>query len=237
MQNVLAFLSSPFQTAAADVIGIWVAAVLTLIVYSYLFSDNFLFKLAQYIFVGVAAGYAVVVVWHGTLGPRLGAFAESPVEHLDLALWFILGLFLLVRRVKALKWLSKIPMAYLFGVGAALAIGGALAGSIVPQLGASLISLDPRDYGGGQPGLELALYQGLLAAGTLGTLLYFYFTTEEGSALPAFWTRIARVWGRFGKWIIMITFGALFASMIMSRVSLLLSRVQFLLGDWLGLIP
>ena len=137
----------------------------------------------------------------------------------------------------AIGWLPKIPVAYLIGVGAALALGGALAGSIVPQVSATLISLDPRAWGGDRAGWEIALYQGVLLVGTLGTLLYFYFTTEQGSPLPGVWVRVARIWGGFGKWIIMITFGAIFASMVMSRVSLLLGRLQFLLGDWLGLIP
>jgi hypothetical protein len=237
MQNPFALLGELFQTSAAEFVGLWLAAVLTLIVYSYLFSDNLLFKLAQYLFVGVAAGYALVVAWHGTLVPRFVAFFEVPLEQLDLLLWIILGLLFLFRRIPSVKWLSKIPVAYLFGVGAALAVGGALTGSIVPQLGASLVSLAPDEWGGGQTGIELALYQGLLLIGTLGTLLYFFFTTTEGSPLPGFWVRIARVWGGFGKWIIMITFGAIFGSLVMSRISLLLSRIQFLAGEWLGLIP
>ncbi len=241
MANSLAFFSDFFHSATADIVGLWVAAILTLLVFSYLLADTFLFRLAAYLLVGVAAGYAVVIAWHGVVAPRIGSFAAAPAQNLRFALWLLLGLLLLGQRVRALSWFSRIPVAYLFGVGVALAVGGTLSGTLIPQVDATVLSLSPATYGGGRTGLETAIYQGLLVVGTLGALLYFYFTTEMRpgvrSALPAFWVRLARVWGRFGKWMIMIAFGAVMASTIMSRFSLLLGRLQFLFGDWLGLIP
>ena len=56
---------------SVDVIGVWVGAVLTLLVFSYLFGDTPLFRLAQAIFVGVAVGYAVIVAIYSILLPRL----------------------------------------------------------------------------------------------------------------------------------------------------------------------
>jgi hypothetical protein len=35
----------------------------------------------------------------------------------------------------------------------------------------------------------------------------------------------------------MVFFGATFGYTVMSRVSLLIGRMEFLLGDWLGLLP
>jgi len=241
MTDPLAFLSGFFHSATADIVGLWVAAILTLLVFSYLLADTFLFRLAAYLLVGVAAGYAVVIAWHGVLAPRLGSFAAAPAQNLRFVAWLLLGLLLLGQRVRALSWFSRIPVAYLFGVGVALAVGGALSGTLIPQVNATTLSLSPEAYGGGRAGLETAIYQGLLVVGTLGALLHFYFTTGTGPdvhpALPAFWVKLARVWGGFGKWMIMIAFGAVLASTVMSRLSLLLGRLQFLFGDWLGLIP
>ncbi|NLS77735.1 MAG: hypothetical protein GXY76_10790 [Chloroflexi bacterium] len=237
MGNPLQVLANWLQSSAADAIGLWVAAILTLIVYSYLFADSGLFRLAQYLFVGVAAGYAVIQAWHGALLPRIQAFIAAPQEHWTLIIWLVLGLLLFVRKVPALRWFSKIPVAYLIGVGAALALGGALVGAILPQVSALFVSLSPRDYGGGQLGIERAISQGLLAVGTLGTLLYFYFTSGGRVSWSRFWNGFARGWGRLGKWVILITLGALFGGTVMSRISLLLGRLQFLAGDWLGLIP
>jgi len=39
-----------------------------------------------------------------------------------------------------------------------------------------------------------------------------------------------------GIWIIMVGFGASFGYTVMARVSLLIGRIQYLLGDWLHLV-
>jgi hypothetical protein len=54
--------------------------------------------------------------------------------------------------------------------------------------------------------------------------------------LGRLWGGIIRCWTGIGRWAIMIAFGAIFANLVMSRVSLFLGRMQFLLDDWLHLI-
>ena len=44
------------------------------------------------------------------------------------------------------------------------------------------------------------------------------------------------VTSRIGIVFVMIGFGAAFGYTVMARVSLLIGRLQFLLGDWLGII-
>ena len=39
----------------AELIGTWLATLLTIIVYTYLLGDNFLYRLAEHLFVGSAA--------------------------------------------------------------------------------------------------------------------------------------------------------------------------------------
>ena len=39
-----------------------------------------------------------------------------------------------------------------------------------------------------------------------------------------------------GRYFMMVFFGATFAYTVMSRVALLIGRLEFLLGDWLGLL-
>ena len=63
MQNLAELLNGP--------IGIWVAAVLTIMVYSYLLGDNPLYGLAEHLLVGSAVAYAVIVAVHSVLIPRL----------------------------------------------------------------------------------------------------------------------------------------------------------------------
>jgi len=54
-----------------DFIGVWVAAILTLCVYSFLVKDNFMFKLTEAIFVGVSVGYFIVISYQNGVKPKI----------------------------------------------------------------------------------------------------------------------------------------------------------------------
>ena len=68
----------------------------------------------------------------------------------------------------------------------------------------------------------------LLVVGLLGTLTYFFFSMKHKGILGG----LARV----GIVFLMVGFGASFGYTVMSRISLLIGRVGFLLHDWLHLI-
>jgi hypothetical protein len=213
-----------------EIFAVWIAAILTLMVYTYLLGDNPLYRLAEHLFVGSSIGYTAVVVFHSILRPHLLEPLRSNVaDSWPFLIPLLLGLLLLSKAGRSLAWLGNTSLGFLFGVGAALAIGGALLGSFLPQIQASWVSLSPATAGGAEAALENLF----IALGTIGTLAYFYFTVGSGNR-PG--NRLIRFWAVIGKWVILITFGAIFGNRIMSYVSLLIGRVHFLLGDWLGLI-
>jgi hypothetical protein len=47
---------------------------------------------------------------------------------------------------------------------------------------------------------------------------------------------LVQVWGGLGRWFILVAFGAILATTFMSRLSLLVGRVQFLLDSVRGLV-
>lgn len=216
------------------VIGVWVAFVLTLMVLSYLFGDNPLYRLAEHLLVGTAAGYAVVVAYHSILRPRLFApLSEDPVGQWYLWVPLVLGLLLLAKAKRSIAWLGNTTMAFLFGTGIALAVGGALIGSLGPQIGATWLSLNPSDYAlEGWMGVWNAV---LIILGVSGVLLYFYYTSSGEKRRGRLWAGLRAAWGRVGYWFLLITLGAIFANTIVARLSLLIGRVRFLL-DTLGLL-
>jgi len=217
-----------------DLLGIWVGAVLTLMVFSYLLGDNFLYQIAQHLFVGSTVGYAALVAYHAVVQPQLIApLAVSPETHWDLVVPLILGVLLLTKARPSIAWVGNVAVAFLFGVGAALAVGGALRGTLLPQVEASLVTLNPNRLGGGQAGWLAAANNAIIVVGTLSVLLYFTFTASRESVLARVRAALIRPWATLGRWFLMITFGALFANIAVSRVALLISRVQFLLFDWL----
>jgi hypothetical protein len=214
----------------SDVLSVWIAAILTLMVYSYLLGDNPVYRLAQHLFVGSSVGYAVVIVIYDVLGPRLATpLLRDPRANWPYLLPLLLGLLLLSKGRAGLAWLGNSSMAFLFGVGAALAIGGALVASFLPQIQASWVPISPTKAGG----VASAMNNALLAVGTIGTLSYFYFTMGVRKGPER---RLVRVGSIVGKWVILVTFGAFFANRVMAYLSLLVERAYFLLGDWLGLL-
>jgi hypothetical protein len=217
----------------AQLAGLWVAALLTLAVLSYLLGENPLFRLAQYLFVGVAAGYAAALAWNHVLAPRLVRLAGAPSESWPYALFALLGLMLLARGWRPLSFLASIPLGLLLGVGAALALGGALTGTLIPQAAASLVSLAPASYGGGLRGWAYALDAAFMLFCTLAVLAAFQYRRVERGPLRL-WDQGVQALGRAGRWVIMVAFGAILAGSALTYFAVLQSRLDFLLYEWLG---
>ena len=67
----------------------------------------------------------------------------------------------------------------------------------------------------------------LFMVGIISSMLFFFFSREHKGALGAA--------SRLGVWFLMVSFGAGYGYTVMSRISLLIGRFQFLLHDWLGI--
>jgi hypothetical protein len=61
----------PFDEITFNLFSGLAGLVFTLMIFSYVIGDNFLFKLALYIFTGVSAGYIASVSWQQVLWPKL----------------------------------------------------------------------------------------------------------------------------------------------------------------------
>lgn len=213
----------------SDTIGVWIGALLTLLVFSYLLGDTPLFRIAQAVFVGVTVGYATTVAVYLVFLPLLFV----PLLKGDLLFLVPLtgGILLLLKLRPSWGAIGNLPLAYLFGVGGALAIGGALSGALLPQLGATLVSFSPRQNA------DTFINNLILAVGTIGAFLSFRFVTGGERPAARVLDVVARRWGYVGRWFIMIAFGAIFASTAASRISILASRVYYLLHDAFNLVP
>jgi hypothetical protein len=214
-----------------DLIGVWIGAILTLFVFSFLLGDTPLFRFAQAIFVGVAVGYATTVAIYLVLLPLLfEPLLTNPGRNWPLVVPLILGLLLLLKVRAVWAPFGNIGVGFLFGVGGALAIGGALSGTLVPQAGATVISLSPTQ------GLGTTINNLILAIGTIGALLSFRFTIGGGRPITRNLDALGRGWGSIGRYFVVIAFGAIFAQTAISRISVLIGRIYYLLHDWLRLV-
>jgi hypothetical protein len=221
---------------SAEMAGAWIASLLTLAVLSYILGNNPVFRVAEYVFIGIAAGYGAALVWNHVLGPRILMFIGDPKIYWHYGVFFTLGILLLARGSKSLSILGNIPMGVLFGTGAALALGGSLTGSLIPQLQASVVSLAPADYGGGSIGWAYALDALLLVLGTIATLSAFHFAGKGRGAWNAWGYGLLRILGGAGRGVIMVTFGVLLAGAMLTFFTLLNSRLIFLAQSWFKLL-
>jgi hypothetical protein len=193
--------------------GVWLAAILTIAAYSFLWKENRLYRAAEHIFVGIGAGYSLVMGYTNVVGK-----AWEPITgkgQIYLLIPVIMGLMLFARFAKSVNWASRIPLAFLVGMGAAVALRGAIEQQFVKQVQATMMPLN-------------SLNNIIVVLGTIGVLSYFFFTFPKNRALS--------VSTDIGRWIMMVTFGAAFGNGVMGRISLSIGIMQFMFGDWIKLI-
>jgi len=210
-------------------IGVWIAAFLTLGIFSFLYRDNPVYKFCEHLFVGISAGYWVVLTYFSVVRPNLldplwQGFHQAPPS---LSTWFlliplVLGVMLFSRFFPRGDWLSRWPIALILGVYPALRITGFAQGDFVEQLHGTILPF------WGTPTFWGAVNNVILVTGLLTTLVFFFFSKEHTGAFGAT--------AKIGVYFLMVSFGASYGYTVMARISLLIGRVMFLLQDWLGLI-
>jgi hypothetical protein len=222
-------------------IGLWIAAFFTLAIFSFLYSDNPFYKVAESVLVGVSAGYWMVVGFWDVLVPNLiGRLWPSMVQawampglagaEAERDLWYIvplvLGIMLLWRLAPRGGWIARWPLSFIVGTFAGLQLIGFLHGDFLAQIRNTILPLAVFDAGTFD--VWGSLRNVLIVGGVLCAVTYFFFSFEHKGAVG----RVAQV----GIWFLMITFGAAFGYTVMGRIALLAIRIEFLLDDWLWLI-
>lgn len=230
------------QLPLPELIGTIAAALLTVMVLSYLVGDNPMFRTAVHIFVGVAAGYAGAAAWHGVLRPalvepvRTGGLAD--LTNPQLIVPWLLILMLVFKVFPGTAHLGGLPIAMLVGVAAAVTVGGAITGTVVPQALTAAQSLSPAEVSPltGETGLERSLNVAIVLAGTVATLFYFRFSTFPGEGSSTGLPRVAALLASVGQGFVALTYGAMFAGALSAALVVLAERVQFVWGVIAGLL-
>jgi hypothetical protein len=221
-----------------DIIGTVAAALLTIMTLSYILGDNPFFRLAMYLFIGVTAGYAGSITWHNVLTPGLidplilqglaGVFKPNTIVTALVPL--LLSLMLLLKVSPDTSSYGGLPLALLVGVGAAVIVGGAITGTLVPQIVTTIDTLDPTAVAPvtGERGLERVFNVVVMLLGTASTLIYFTFSSRRDPSgeisRPYIVERIAYI----GRMFIALTFGVMYAGALAATIIVLAGRIQFL---------
>jgi hypothetical protein len=203
-------------------IGILVPAVLTLGVFSILFRENAVFRAIEHLAIGLAGGYAVVVSLRSGLVPRvLRAFSESGVLNaVLLAVPLAAGIGIILASIGRRNWVGRVGVAGAVAISAGLAMPPLVQSLVLEQMRATMVPIGLATVAGFN-----AL---VLAFCVLSTMAYFSFTREP--------TGLRGLLAILGLYTLMISFGATFGYMVMTRFNLLIGRFLFLLRDWLHLV-
>lgn len=207
-------------------LGNWIAALLTLMIFSILYKENPIYRIAEHAFVGLGAAHTIVATWTTTIKPGITNNMMQQGQWWELIPIFI-GLLIYTGAYKPMSWLTRIPMALWIGYNAGVAIS---VRTIVPWTQQIIQTMKPLVVFNKTGGFDLlsSFNNVVFVCAVMGTLIYFFFTREQKGVL--------KYGSAFGRWMMMIAFGASFGNTVMARISLLLGRIQFLLGPWLHII-
>jgi len=199
---------------------IWIQAFLTIAATSFVFRDNIVFKVAQYTFIGVAAGHYIVmgvknIINYGWVHLAGGAYIYVVV--------FILGILLYARFSKEYYWLYRYPIAFMVGNGIGISIRAAIHSDFIKNIAATaspLVATAPMD----------TINNIIIFVGCIAALSHFIFTYEgihKGTLgyVP-----------KLGRWMMLMAFGASFGNTVMTRFGMYQGRILFLLREWLQVV-
>jgi len=213
-----------------DLIAGFAAFLFTLFIFSYLIGDNPLFRIAVYIFVGVSAGYVAAVAWRQVIWADLfyplltGTFTRQIL----LAVPLILSALLLTRVSPRLTVLGMPTMALLVGVSAAVAVGGAVTGTLFPQIGATINMFDSHSATSAAQFAGMIINGAWILVGVTTTLVYFHFgarTTSDGSVRRFGLIELIAI---IGSIFLAITLGVLFAGVYSAALTAFIDRFHFI---------
>ena len=214
-------MSGLFGTEPIDQLATWIAALVTLVVLGGMLGERRLFAWSQHLLAGLATGYLALLAITEVIVPRLvEPLAADPGGRPEL----LLGLGL-VAVTAATPWLPRIvgavPLSIAIGSLAAFALGGAVVGTLLPQIAAAVAR--PED------GVAATVVSAAAAVVTGLVLVGFLHGTPRGRVLAAA--------AGGGRWLLLAGIGGWLGYLLLSRLVLLIDRLAFLLGDWLGLLP
>jgi hypothetical protein len=204
-------------------IGLWAGFVLTLMVFSYVLGDNVLYRLATYIFVGLAAGFVAVVTWDSVIIPWInGTVFNANSDILSRVLGLVpilLGLLLLFKTSPRLGRFGHLALAFIIGVGTAVALVGAVSGTLLPLASTTSSMIAVNQFNGL-----------LLVIGVICTLVYFQYLARrlpDGSVQRRFHIRALAF---VGQGVIVVTLGAIYAAAILTSLTIFSERLGFIVA-------
>jgi hypothetical protein len=212
-----------------------VAAICTLVIYSFLYRENPFYRFLEHILVGLSVGYATVRTWTNLLEPnwwdRLYGSEGLPANY-----WWILavfpGLLWYFQLSRKKVWLSRIVIMFFMGTSAGMAFRGVFQELLTPGVGQMQASFKPffTRLGGSWTMTATNFNNIIFVVVVLCVLSYFFFSFSHQKV------KILPYSSRLGRYFLMICFGTIFGTTVQGRMSLFIDRLTFLYTEWLKVL-
>jgi hypothetical protein len=204
---------------------LWAAVIATLGVYTILYRENPISRLFEHIFVGLSAGYLLLITWTLNLQPKWW----TPMVEERRWYWIfaaLVGCLFYLIYSRRLVWLARLVIGLFLGTASGTFFREFFP-LLSPQIAASFKSLRPET---GVAWASTVVTHWLALVILVTVMSYFFFSIPYRGRFGRNLGRVSFV----GRWFLMIAFGAMFGNTVMARISLFIGRVYFLLNDWLG---
>ncbi|MBI4656096.1 MAG: hypothetical protein HY746_05015 [Elusimicrobia bacterium] len=221
------------------IIGGWVAAGLTIFIFSFLYKDNPFFKIAEHLYLGAGMGWWFQVMFYNIWKPKVWEPVKILVNGLQIiqsyhiwkpefwkAVWTagdwtifiptLLGLSLITQFFQKISWVSRYGFTFIMGYGAGLVIPVSVSTDFMTQI---LGTIKPLFKVGTEMSWASFFYTFntfLIAFGLVCVLIYFFFSAEQKG--------LVKKASNIGIYFLMLYFGAAFGNTVMGRFSLLYGR-------------
>lgn len=194
---------------------VWIAGILTVTSYSLLYKHNRFFELVEHLYIGLGAGYGIVMAWSNAKNSGLDPLLEGKWTAL---FGIVLGLMLFLRFSKSTKHMATYPAAFLVGIGSAVVLRTSIQADLLLQANATMLPF-------------VSVQNVIIVIGSLAGLFFLSFTvgTKTAGKSGQVFSFIRTV----GRLVLMITFGASIGSAVQGRISLVIGRAQFIINEWL----
>jgi hypothetical protein len=212
-----------------------IAAICTIVVYSFLYRENPFYRFLEHILVGLSVGYAMMVTWTQLLQPNWWDKLVGD-QGLPANLWWILpvfpGLLWYFQLSRKKVWLSRLIIMFFMGTGAGASFMGVFNLLLTPGRGQIQQTFKPFFTRiGGSAAITLTNINNIIfVVVVLCVLSYFFFSFRHDKV------KILPYTSRMGRYFLMVCFGTIFGMTVQGRMSLFIDRLTFLYTEWLKVL-
>jgi hypothetical protein len=198
--------------------GIWMAALLTIFIYTYVYKENPAFRWAEHTLIGLTAGVYTVNGLDNIRKLVIDPIAGGNMSALIMLIPLAMGLLLFTRFSRTQYHYSRWMMAMLI----ASAVAAGMVASAQTRILVSIVETFPT---GGD--LMTTFDELVMLVAVVSTIIFFTYTRPHTGALGT----VALV----GRYALMLALGVNFGNAFSSRMGYIIGRLNFLLLEWLGI--